>query len=363
MARFIYGLSGEGRGHTSRAMAVTDALRGRGHEVRYCCGGTARGILEEHGEHVIPVPALQHAMEGNRVQLLGTLRRNWPSLVGAFGTIDRLSEVFSSYDPDLVITDFEAFSPRAAERLDVPVLSFNHQQVVTETEYEVPPENWIDAALARLVIRLIAPRDPSHILLTSFFYPPLKSPDRTTLVPPIIREEVREIRPTTGDHVLVYYNHGEGAEDVLRSLRATDHRYVIYGFPQDEQYESNSLLEVKEPSIRGFLEDLARSRAVICTAGFTLMSEALYLGKPLLVVPNEGIFEQTLNARYLESEGLGARTDQQGLCARVVEQFLGETDRYRARLASLNSCGNDEAIACIERMVNKVTPKSFALTP
>ncbi len=33
MARIIYALSGQGRGHTSRVIAISDELRRRGHEV------------------------------------------------------------------------------------------------------------------------------------------------------------------------------------------------------------------------------------------------------------------------------------------------------------------------------------------
>ena len=56
MARIIYALSGQGRGHTSRVIAISDELRRRGHEVMFCCGGTAQEILETQGEPVLPQP-------------------------------------------------------------------------------------------------------------------------------------------------------------------------------------------------------------------------------------------------------------------------------------------------------------------
>ena len=39
--------------------------------------------------------------------------------------------------------------------------------------------------------------------------------------------------------------------------------------------------------------------------GFTLMSEAVYLHKPLLSVPVVGQFEQVLNALYLQALNFG----------------------------------------------------------
>ena len=54
-----------------------------------------------------------------------------------------------------------------------------------------------------------------------------------------------------------------------------------------------------------FLDDLRSARAVIAGGGFSLLSECVYLHKPVLSIPVEGQFEQVLNARYLEKLGYG----------------------------------------------------------
>lgn len=362
MARIIYALSGEGRGHSSRTIAVANGLRRRGHTVRFCCGGTARTVLEKRGEQVIPVPALQHAMKGNRIQVLGTIKQNWRPIITAPETIERLCDTFTDYRPDLLITDFEAFSPRAAERLGVPIISFNHQQMVTETHYELPPEHWLDALVASLIIEKITPLNPAHILLTSFFFPSLKHPEYTNLVPPIIRPEVRSIQPTTKEHILVYYNHGESADQVLHNLSTVDASFVAYGFENSSQRNPYSNLQLKPPSINGFLEDLASSRAVICTAGFTLISEALYLGKPLLVVPNQGIFEQTLNALFLAKDGLGEQVSQTALTTEHIADFIKRSHRYANQLDHREACGNNQALNCIEHILSEISPNSYAVS-
>ena len=78
MARIVYALCGEGRGHFSRTLAVSGALRDRGHEVMFCCGGSAREALEagrdtgrfDVGE-ILGVPALGQSLRDNRVDLFG----------------------------------------------------------------------------------------------------------------------------------------------------------------------------------------------------------------------------------------------------------------------------------------------------
>ncbi len=359
MARIIYALSGQGRGHTSRVIAVSDALRQRGHDVLFCCGGTAREILESQGEAVLPVPPLRQVMEGNEVRLAETMRCNLHEVLNLSETVAQLSEAFLDYRADLLITDFEAFSPRAARRIGLPVLSFNHQQIVTETAYDLPPRHWFHAAITTFAIRMIAPTNPEHILITSFFFPPLKHPERTTLVPPIIRPAVQALTPTRGEHVLVYYNHTDGAGHVLDTLRRVDAPFVVYNFEAPQNAADYPNLQFKEPSLDGFLDDLATSRAVLCTAGFTLTSEALFLGKPLLVVPNRGIFEQTINALFLEAEGLGAAVLDRPVAPRDVETFLKARNAYEARLDARRACGNEAALDCIERVLRKEPPRPF----
>ena len=352
MAKIIYALSGQGRGHTSRVIAISEALRQRGHEVLFCCGGTAREVLEGRGEQVLPVPALRQVMQDNEIRLGQTLRKNWQTVLRGPRIVSRLADTFQSHHPDLLITDFEAFSPRAARRVGLPVLSFNHQQVVTETKYDLPVRYWFHAALTRAVISTIAPSHPEHILLSSFFFPPLKAPSRATLIPPIIRPGVQQVTPRSGNHVLVYYNQTGGAERVLHTLRQVDASFIIYNFdpPADPAHYPN--MTFKPSSLGGFLEDLARSRAVICTAGFTLISEALYLGKPLLVIPNQGIFEQTLNALALRQEGLGHAVLDRPPTHKDVEHFLEEAPSYANRLQRHRACGNEEAVAFIEQLLS-----------
>jgi uncharacterized protein (TIGR00661 family) len=343
-------------------MAIAEALRRNGHEVLFCCGGTAQDVLEAKDEPVLRVPALRQVMENNEVRLGRTIRENWSTVLHGPSVVRSLAHSFEEHDPDLVITDFEAFSPRAARRIGVPVISLNHQQVLTETNYLLPARYRLASWLTKSVISCIAPRRPEHVLLTSFFFPDLKHPERATLVPPILRSAVRSRTPETRDHVLVYYNQTDGTGHVPQALREVDASFIAYNFdpPDDGHYDN---VTFKEPSLEGFLRDLATSRAVICTAGFTLMSEALHLGKPLLVVPNGGVFEQALNALMLWREGLGRAVLGEPLSSQAIRDFLVQAPAYRARLADWRTCGNDDAVACIERFLPDADPAASRSGP
>jgi uncharacterized protein (TIGR00661 family) len=108
------------------------------------------------------------------------------------------------------------------------------------------------------------------------------------------------------------------------------------------------------------LADLASAKAVISTAGFTLISEALYLQKPMLLMPNGGIFEQTLNAIYLEREGLGEAVMHRVPNAEDLRGFLDRRERYVDQQAERIRCGNADAVACIEDVLERVLARRAA---
>lgn len=51
------------------------------------------------------------------------------------------------------------------------------------------------------------------------------------------------------------------------------------------------------------MEIFASSSGVICNAGFQLTSEALFLGKKMMVIPMQGQYEQLCNAEALSKFG------------------------------------------------------------
>lgn len=359
MARIIYALTSQGRGHSSRVTAMAEALEARGHELLFVAGGGAGQLLRDQGREVVDVPVLRHLMHNNEIRLWTSLASmSWQSLT-TLGVARQLAPRFVAFGADLLISDFESYSIRAAQKIGLPLMCFNHQQVLTHTRYEVPRRYAWDAWVARLVVNTAMPRRPEHVLISSFFYPPLRDERTATLVAPILRKAVREVEVTTGEHVLVYHNDPTGLVGLLEAMAGNpEQRFVAYNFevPADAATRMPNV-EFKTPEVSGFLADLASAKAVVCTAGFTLLSEALYLGKPLLVMPNGGIFEQTLNALYLERDGLGEAVLHRIPDAEDLRGFLDRHERYASRGAERLRCGNDDAVACIEGVLERIAAR------
>ncbi len=355
MARVVYALSGQGRGSTYRGSAVAAGLRARGHEVRFCCSDTARSILLTAGENMIPVPTVHHTMHDNTVLAARTLLANWSGSRGVARIVDQLLTAFREWKPHLVISDFEPFSWRAADRLDLPCISLNHQQIATETTYSLPLVHGFHASVAKITFNA-APPNPKLILLPSFFFPSVLRPWIARLLPPILRTSILELSPTFGNFILVYFKEPGATEGLLDILQRAPYPCVLYNRPKPKDAARYPNIIVKSPSSETFQQDLARCRAVVCNAGFRLVSEALYLGKPVLCVPSNGMFEQTLNALFLEKEGIGKTVIGRHLLPDNLDTFIEESNTIAERLRPRRASGNNEAIDCIEEILLRGSP-------
>jgi uncharacterized protein (TIGR00661 family) len=142
------------------------------------------------------------------------------------------------------------------------------------------------------------------------------------LVPPVVRDIVTTLTPSDEGRIVVYSTTGTHEEQLRETLfKFPGQKFLVYGF--------NKAVEVrncvfKKRSTEGFLRDLAASRGVIASAGFSLMSECLHLRKRMLLLPLAGQYEQIINAYYAERLGLGISSPW--LTEAALARFLQQID-------------------------------------
>ena len=110
----------------------------------------------------------------------------------------------------------------------------------------------------------------------------------------------------------------------------------------------------RKPSMDKFLEDLVGAKAVIANAGFSLLTEALHLGKPYLAIPIEHQFEQIFNAYWLDKMGYGTYWDE--LNKERIESFLYNLPGYRERLKKYTRQGNGALLDKLCSLIDGYVP-------
>jgi uncharacterized protein (TIGR00661 family) len=329
MARILYGVQGEGRGHSSRSRIVIEHLIARGHQVKILTSHKGYDYLSRHFDDVVRVMGLGFVFAGDRIDILKTLQKNiQDSSTEAGQTLKLLVRILREFKPHVAITDFEPFAPYVKTLDNLPFLSIDHQHVLSQYRLEFPHAWRQDFRSARAVVDAMY-QLADHYYVTSFYFPEIKERyrGRSTLVGPILRKEVLEQKAGDEGHIVVYATTSE-ARLAIELARGTGHRFLAYGFNRDEE-DGNILF--KPPSTSGFLSDIATARAVITNGGYTLMSEALYLGKPIYSIPIASQFEQMINGYYLEKLGYGLH-DLSPTAERLA-MFLDGLDYFQRNIA------------------------------
>lgn len=328
MARILYGVAGEGFGHSSRSMLIGRRLLDAGHEVLFAASQKALGYLSGYFPgRVRPVYGLHFIYQQGTIRPVQTV---WSNLAGYPRGAGINRQLFDRevrrYAPDVVLSDFEPFSAWWAWRNQVPCITVDHEHMLTACRLESVPKHRIDRFWAVMITRGYHPWADAYVILNFFQTPLINS--RAVPAPPVVREIVRQVCPWQGDYMTVYTT--DVSPEIRRSLcdmlrRFPRRRFHIYGFDAEEN-EGN--LYFKKTSTEGFIRDLAGCRAVVATAGFSLLSECLYFRKKMMLFPIRGQYEQIINAYYIQKAGWGRWAREWD--SQEIEQFLQSLDHPSA---------------------------------
>ena len=354
--RILYGVVGEGMGHATRSRVVIEHLVSRGHEVEVVVSGRAHDYLKARERDRLGVNriwGLHIVYEDNEVRNFRTVLSNLKDAVtgGWPRNVLEYFKVAEDFHPDVVVSDFETWSYLYARRHRLPVVSLDNIQILSRCTH--PPEvlagHEIDFQLAKAVVKGKLP-SAFQYLITSFFFPPVRKP-RTSVHPPVLRPEILAARSEPGDHLLVYQT-STSSEDLPAILRATGVPCRVYGFRRDLTEELvDGEVRYRPFSEQGFVEDLRTARAVVANGGFTLLSESVYLHKPVLASPVKKQFEQVLNARYLEMLGYGMEAE--ALTNERLGAFLERLPELEAKVSTYAQDGNTEMLAALDGVLER----------
>ncbi len=291
--------NGEGFGHVARMVAMVPALAREYRLVLYAPSAThdfLRSKLPDVASGNIPlrdIPCLTFAKRRDCIDYADTIRANLPILLGVRKIIRRLRATLAADGVDALLSDFEPFCAWAASAVGIPILQLNHPGIVTRRASVMP-----DALAAKWVSSLMmGPWD--RRLLVSFY---------DGDVGPMIRDDLRSAARGNDGSIVVYLKPGY-RKPIVRALKKLGiANYHLFPDPAKD-----------------YAATLAACKAVIAGGGHQTICEALYLGKPILAIPQRGQYEQRLNAAMVDAGGFGMRGRMRSLSDQV-SRFLNDID-------------------------------------
>ena len=357
MAKILYSLSGEGWGHSSRSKIVLEHLLfHKNHEVKVVTSGKGYEYLRDEFD-VEKIMGFQFAFKGGEVDVGNTIKENIVRLLKEGSeTVKFLVKLVDEFKPDLVISDYEPFLAMVSATKDIPLISVNHVNIIANGKLDYP-KSWERERLLALAVCKMMNVSVEYYLIPSFFFPELKEEFKanTTLVPPVLRNEVVSKTSSKGDYVLVYVTTEETKDILLPLLEKIETNFIAYGFGQGNSTYNNIVF--KEPSTEDFLEDLAGSDVVITNTGFNVISEALFFYKPVYTIPIHNQFEQMVNGYYLEKLGYGL-SDLAPSIERI-NSFLAGSSEYRVNIVKNknNFSGNEQFFRLLDSRIDTIANK------
>ncbi|MBE8718059.1 MJ1255/VC2487 family glycosyltransferase [Cellvibrio polysaccharolyticus] len=282
--KILYGVQATGNGHITRARIMAKALAAENINVDWVFSGREPDAffdMEIFGHYRL-FRGLTFVTRHGKVDYPRTLLKS--DLLQLRRDINTLD--VSGYD--LIISDFEPVSAWAAKKAGKTSLGISHQSAFL---HPVPTQG--ANLFTRGFMRFFAPVSQPIGLHWHHF--------QQAILPPMVENTGHACLINQGE-ILVYLPFAS-LEDFLPALRPinTCQFHVFHG----DRYTGNlpAHIHLHPLSRDHFQQALHQCEGVICSAGFELPSEALHLGKKLLVQPVGGQMEQQSNALALQELG------------------------------------------------------------
>ena len=302
--RYVFIIQGEGRGHLTQAMTMERLLLAAGHEVPLMLVGKSparklpaffsEGVKAEvqQFESVNFVPSSNN----RKPDYAKTGLYNFFNLSAYLPSVRTIVKRLKDIRPDVVVNFYDLIGTNAfnLSRVDAPLVCVGHQFLFTHKGFSFPAFGYEGHVALNMLSEAVAFRS-SRLLALSF----RKMPDEGKLhvVPPLLRSEVLELHPQPGDYIHGYLLNAGFSKDVMEwHARHPETPLHFFWDRADEAPVKviDDTLSFHYLNDHEFLEKMAGCRAYASTAGFESICEAMYLGKPLLMVPSH--IEQKCNA-------------------------------------------------------------------
>jgi len=313
--KYLFVVQGEGRGHFTQALSLKSMLERNGHEVvAVMVGSSAKRtlpgfftdkikteVIRFQSPNFLPTP------KGKKSFLLASILYNLLLVPAYVGSLFSIRRTIGEKQPDVVINFYELlcgvtygiFNPK------VPMVNVAHQYYFLTPDFRYSGENKALFQLLNFYSRMTA-MNAHRILALSFRIKEHSYFGKIAIVPPLLRREVINMKVQNGNYIHGYMLNS-GFSNELADWSKTNSAERLHFFWDKKnanittQLTPRLTMHALDDTL--FLEYMAGSKGYATTAGFESVCEAMYLQKPVLMVPTH--IEQECNALDALSSNAG----------------------------------------------------------
>jgi uncharacterized protein (TIGR00661 family) len=345
MVKILYSVNGDGFGHATRSIPIIQALSKK-YKVQTLVSSKRSGeFMKKSLKNIIMYDGVRFIYEKNSVKLYKTISQNARRVLGKSSNLRRIYSLIKSYKPNVIITDCDFPTILVAKMFDIPLICVCNIHSTSEMKLIVPRKYRRIYYTYKILIKAFSSNIDYHVI-TTFFYPPVKKKN-VFLYPPILRKEIIDIQPKRKDYYLVYQTSATNNR-LIKMLKSVDAKFIIYGFEKDE-VDGN--ITFRKTNNDQFFKDFKDCKACLANGGFTFISEAVSLHKPVLSMPINGTFEQILNALQIKKLGYGEMCTE--IDKKILLKFIKNNNTYYQNLKKHKKENNNRTIHKIEELIKE----------
>ncbi|MFH1588699.1 MAG: glycosyltransferase family protein [Candidatus Diapherotrites archaeon] len=342
MARIIFTLCGVGLGHASRDSSLIKELRKK-HDVKVVTYGNALDYLKEFKPiemEGFPVYYDTHG-EYNELISIGKNIPRTPKVIGE--NLEFFRKIIHEFKPNLIVSDYDVFGFYAAKFFGIKhvFISNMHSLKYFKLKRRHKMESfslvtgvlglWPFIGIENLFVIYLRKR--KNLKGVKFF-------------DVLVKEEVMKSRPKIRDYYLVYSEKNQ-LKTIIPLLKKTNEKFIIYGIKEKNSAKTRFF---EKYSKKGFLKHLTECKGIISHGGLSLISEAIYLKKPVYTFTSAKFYERFFNGATIEELGFGLLEEHP--TKEALEEFFRRNSEFRKNIVKAKfKPGNNELLKEINKLL------------
>jgi uncharacterized protein (TIGR00661 family) len=301
--KILYAIQGTGNGHITRALHLVPVLKKKA-DVTVLLSGYQSDIqlpfkvdFKFHGLSFV------FGKKGG-IDYLATYKKS--RIKKFYKEIKQLD--VSKFD--VVISDFEPISAWACYLAKKPCVGLSNQATLMSEGVPKPKSKDV---IGKMILKNYAPCS----VPLGFHYKKYND----SIFNPIIRNEIRKGKVSEGNYYLVYlpsYSYSR-IERIFSKFPKVMFKVYSKHITEPIIKKNIAFLPVNQ---KNFTNDMLSCKGIICAAGFATTSEALFLGKKLLIIPQKGQLEQQYNKLALNELGVSSIKSLKEKHLDKIQKFL-----------------------------------------
>jgi uncharacterized protein (TIGR00661 family) len=304
----LFLVQGEGRGHMTQSISMKQILEDAGMEVCEVIIGKSslRKIPDFYYERIktqvttIESPNMSMDKNFKKVKPYATFIKNASTFPKYLKGLKIIHRKVKEHNPDFIMNFYEPLCGmyNMFYKPGIPAISIAHHYMFLHSDYAMPEKRFFFNSSLKILTWLTSFGSARRLALS--FYP-FENDTRKSIyvVPPLLRSDVLNHEVSKQNYLLIYLLNPGYINDI-KAWHNKNPKTELHCFTDrkdiGDTVKYDNTLYFHQVNDKKFLDMMAAAKGVVTTAGFESVCEAMYMGKPVFMVPVEGHYEQYCNS-------------------------------------------------------------------